>query len=88
MNQLRNNPDAFEFKKPVEYKGNFPYNYFLTFAALGLIDYLLVVKTPMDLLTVKTKLIANEYDYIEEVINDLQLIWDNCKLYNQEGGWI
>ena len=49
---------------------------------MGLTDYLTIIKKPMDLSTVRTNLDNNEYDYIEEVLNDLQLIWDNCKLYN------
>ena len=39
--------------------------------ALGLIDYLAVVKTPMDLGTVKKKLKNNKYSYIEEFLNDI-----------------
>ena len=42
----------------------------------------------MDLGTVKKYIKANKYKYLEEILNDLQLIWDNCKLYNTEGSVI
>ena len=42
----------------------------------------------MDLLTVKEKLMAGRYATYEEVFGDLQLIWDNCKLYNMAGSEI
>ena len=38
----------------------------------------------MDLSTVRDNLMNEEYTYIEECLDDLQLIWDNCKLYNVE----
>ena len=28
-----------------------------------------------------------EYGIVEEVLDHLQLIWDNCKEYNKEGGY-
>jgi len=52
---------------------------------LGLVDYPQIVKHPMDLGTVKKNFRANKYKLVEEVLNDLQLVWDNCKLYNAEG---
>lgn len=36
----------------------------------------------MDLGTVSNKLRENRYEFVEEVFDDLQLIWDNCKMYN------
>lgn len=52
--------------------------------ALALHDYLDVVKRPMDLGTIQTKLKDKEKKYktVEHVLNDIQLVWDNCKLYN------
>ena len=38
----------------------------------------------MDLSTVKSNLQSGIYEYIEECLDDIQLIWDNCKLYNCE----
>ena len=42
----------------------------------------------MDLGTVKKNLKNNKYKSVEECLNDVQLIWDNCKTYNSEGSWI
>jgi hypothetical protein len=39
----------------------------------------------MDLGTVKNKLNNFQYNTSQQVLDDIQLIWDNCKLYNQEG---
>ena len=55
---------------------------------MGLTDYLDVIKYPMDLSTVNKKFKEDRYDYIEEVLDDMQLIWDNCKKYNPEASWI
>lgn len=57
----------------------------IKFIALGLFDYPQVIKYPMDLNTVKKSLKNNKYKFVEEALHDLQLIWDNCKLYNAEG---
>jgi len=38
----------------------------------------------MDLSTAKTNLENETYKTVELCIDDLQLIWDNCKLYNVE----
>ncbi len=48
-------------------------------------DYTRIVKKPMDLGTVSEKLQLDEYRFIEEALDDLQLIWDNCKSYNESG---
>ena len=42
----------------------------------------------MDLGTVRKNLRNNKYKMVEDSLNDLQLIWDNCKKYNSEGSWI
>jgi hypothetical protein len=39
----------------------------------------------MDIGTVKSQLLAGKYRTYEELFNDIQLIWDNCKLYNAAG---
>jgi plasmid stability protein len=67
LNQQR---EVREFLKPVNYR------------ALGLDDYLTIVKQPMDISTVKTKLKQHKYPSLHELVEDLQLIWDNCKAYN------
>ena len=52
---------------------------------LNLTDYPLIVKTPMDLGTVETKLNSNKIRTVEQFLENIQLIWDNCKTYNQAG---
>ncbi len=42
----------------------------------------------MDISTCAKKLKNGKYQFIEECINDIQLIWDNCKHYNAFGSWI
>jgi hypothetical protein len=39
----------------------------------------------MDISTVKKKLKGNKYSTLTEAINDLMLIWENCRTYNQIG---
>jgi len=51
----------------------------------GLYDYLQVVKEPMDLGTIRSKLSKNEYKKPVEFARDMRLVWENCKLYNQDG---
>jgi hypothetical protein len=55
---------------------------------MGLTDYPLIVKYPMDLGTIRKKLVNSKYQLVEEAIDDIQLVWDNCKIYNQAGSWI
>ena len=49
---------------------------------MGLMDYPKIVKYPMDLGTISHKMKEDRYNTVEEVLDDIQLIWDNCKLYN------
>ena len=69
--------DSIEFRYPVDYIG-------LGRIWSGLTDYKKIIKKMMDLSTVKKKLNDEEYSTVEECLGDLQLIWDNCKLYNVE----
>ena len=71
IQKIENEPYAFDFKDPVDYKG------------LGLTDYPDIVKRPMDLSTIKHKIEEGKYIVTQEVLDDIQLIWDNCKLYNR-----
>ena len=67
---LEKEEEGYEFLSPVDYK------------ALGLDDYPLIIKTPMDLGTIKKKIKAQKYGSMDDVVSDLLLIWDNCKTYN------
>lgn len=46
-------------------------------------DYYKVIKNPMDLAKIKSKLNMGRYSSNYEVLSDLQLIFENCDLYNQ-----
>ncbi len=48
-------------------------------------DYYDIIKNPMDLGTVRKNLKINKYKTVEEVVKDIESIWDNCKTYNAEG---
>ncbi|XP_030381048.1 homeotic protein female sterile-like [Scaptodrosophila lebanonensis] len=52
---------------------------------LGIPDYHKVVKRPMDLSTIKKRLENNYYWQADEALEDFQLLFNNCMLYNQEG---
>ena len=67
---------AYDFLEPVDYVG------------LGILDYPQIIKTPMDLGTVKTKLKDNKYNTFQEFLSDIDLIWTNCKTYNMAGSEI
>lgn len=45
-------------------------------------DYHKIIKTPMDLAKVKSKLNMGAYQLNEEVLKDIQLIFQNCDEYN------
>jgi hypothetical protein len=70
VRSLEAQEEAYEFMRPVDFKG------------LDLLDYPLIVTKPMDLCTVRKKIKAQKYDDLTEAVADLQLIWDNAKLYN------
>jgi hypothetical protein len=76
LDSLFSNPCSYVFRNPVNYDED------------GLTDYLTIVETPMDLSTVKLKLKENKYISAQEVIDDIMLIWKNCKKYNIEGSEI
>ncbi len=61
------------FNKPVDAKG------------LGLHDYNTIVKHPMDLGTVKTKMDKNWYKSPREFAEDVRLTFSNAMLYNPKG---
>ena len=79
VDKLMKQPHAMQlFNAPVDIQG------------LGLGDYLEVVKTPMDLGTIRGRLQAGlgtdwatcHYSTPEQVVEDIQLVWDNCIAYN------
>jgi hypothetical protein len=76
INCLYESNESFDFREPVDWKG------------MGLTDYPAVIKYPMDLSTILKKLKDEKYLKVEDVLDDLQLIWDNCKTYNPDNSWI
>ncbi|KAH8318080.1 hypothetical protein KR074_007621 [Drosophila pseudoananassae] len=51
-------------------------------------DYHQIIKAPMDLAKIKSKLNMGKYQLNEELLNDIQLVFRNCDLYNVEGNEI
>lgn len=72
LTRIQAHPDAVLFLEPVDWK------------ELGLLDYPKVVKKPMDLGTVESKLLSGQYKDISAFAKDVRLIWSNTMSYNQE----
>ncbi|CAM9471612.1 unnamed protein product, partial [Choristocarpus tenellus] len=74
VGSLLTRSESAAFREPVDWRG------------LGLPDYPIVVKRPMDLGTVKRLLDQGRYRTPAECASDVRLIWQNCRAYNVEGG--
>jgi hypothetical protein len=49
-------------------------------------DYFTIVEKPMDLGTIRNRLEKGEaYRTVEEVFEDVALVWSNCRMYNAKG---
>lgn len=70
LKHLESKSESLDFLHPVDYQ------------LLGLLDYPIIVKRPMDLSTVKKKVRQGKYSALRECVADVQLIWDNCRTYN------
>ena len=70
---LEEDPLAFDFLEPVDY------------VALNILDYPKIITHPMDLGTVKKNLYNYAYPSMKEFLDDINLIWKNCRTYNQPG---
>ena len=55
---------------------------------IGLLDYPNIVKNPMDLSTIGKRLEHLEYANLEELWADLNLMFDNAKLFNGPDSWV
>ncbi|XWS10947.1 hypothetical protein CRYUN_Cryun38cG0042100 [Craigia yunnanensis] len=73
LGKLMKHKFGWVFNKPVDVKG------------LGLHDYYSIVKHPMDLGTVKTRLNKNWYKSPREFAEDVRLTYSNAMLYNPKG---
>lgn len=49
---------------------------------MGLGDYKKIVKKPIDLNQIRRQNNESRYKTIEEALDDIELCWENCKLYN------
>lgn len=70
IRNLKRHRDAAPFLKPVDY------------VKLNVPDYPNIVKQPMDLTLVDSKLSNLEYMNVEEFVSDIRLIFNNCFKYN------
>ena len=52
---------------------------------MGLLNYPIIIKKPMDLQSIKQSIQNDKYKTYDVVFSDIQLIWSNCKQYNQQG---
>ncbi|XWS10070.1 hypothetical protein CRYUN_Cryun39dG0044300 [Craigia yunnanensis] len=73
LGKLMKHKFGWVFNKPVDVKG------------LGLHDYYSIVKHPMDLGAVKTRLNKNWYKSPREIAEDVRLTFSNAMLYNPKG---
>ena len=76
IGDLKKNKNAELFLAPVDWKG------------LGLTNYLDVIKKPMDLGTVGTRLEGGKYASTADVASDVELIWTNAMTYNLDGSYV
>ena len=73
IEDLEQHPSIGLFLEPVPWK------------EIGLTDYPVIIKNPMDISTIKKKMKGGKYQTANAILDDIQLIWDNCKTYNLEG---
>lgn len=64
---------------------NFPFLQPVDPVALNIPNYTEVVKTPMDLGTIQTKLANNQYENGDDFEKDVRLVFHNCYLFNPKG---
>lgn len=70
LQSLNNSCDSLPFRDPVNWE------------EFGLLDYPVIIKNPMDLSTIRKKVDTNRYEYVEDCLDDINLIWANAKVYN------
>ncbi|PVU98872.1 hypothetical protein BB559_001219 [Furculomyces boomerangus] len=76
LRKLQTHPSGLEFLQPVDpVKQQVP-------------DYYNVVKKPMDLSTIESKLVDKKYKTKELFYDDVNLIVKNCNLFNPEGSFV
>lgn len=76
LQNLGRNQAAWIFQEPVNVQ------------TLKIPDYYDIVKKPMDFGTIKTKLKEQRYANINEFMEDMELVFYNCKLYNGDSSGV
>ncbi|ETN37973.1 uncharacterized protein HMPREF1541_07596 [Cyphellophora europaea CBS 101466] len=56
--------------------------------ALNIPTYFQIIKKPMDLSTIQTKLDNNVYEKAKDFEEDVRLIFKNCYKFNPDGDWV
>ena len=70
LSSLQNSTNAWPFLQPVNKD--------------EVLDYYEVIKQPMDLSTMETKLEQDQYETPEDFVRDALLVYNNCRRYNSE----
>lgn len=70
LDDIFKHPDSWPFDRPVSVK--------------EVPDYYTIIKNPMDFAKIKSKLNMGEYTINEQMMNDIQLVFRNCDLYNTD----
>jgi len=70
LKDLQEHPQAWAFLNPVNVN--------------DVPDYQDVIKEPMDFHTMEHKLETRQYLTLDAFVRDVQLVFDNCRLYNPE----
>ncbi|KAL6134132.1 hypothetical protein ACLB2K_066365 [Fragaria x ananassa] len=72
-------------EKLMKHKHGWVFNEPVDAEKLGLHDYHIIIKSPMDLGTIKSRLIKNWYKSPKEFAEDVRLTFDNAMTYNPPG---
>lgn len=70
MSQVWKSKNSYLFQQPVDPK------------KLKIEDYFEVIKKPMDFSTIKNKINTNVYRNCQDFMDDMDLVFNNCYLYN------
>lgn len=83
FNELRKLLDTF-----IEQEEVAPFLEPVDWEALGLPEYPEIIKKPMDLGTIKSKLSSGKYKEPIDFAKDMRLVWENAMTFNQAGSQI
>lgn len=75
-------------KKLMTHKSSWPFLVPVDPVQLGIPDYFSVIRHPMDLGTVKSKLGKNKYKEVEDFAADVRLTFSNAMTYNPPGNFV